>query len=192
MKTISRYEMMKTMEVREMMGKINQLGYIVKDIGGALDFWVNVLGVGPWAAVKDMKPDNYIYRGEPGELVMDVAVANSGELQIELIQVKSTSPNFYQEGFDKGMNGIHHVSFWQDPAHFDEVYNFLLSKGFHLAQSGEVGGPDGKFAYFDHEKYPGYIIEISKLGGPKAIMYRVLEDVCRYWDGEDPVRYFEI
>lgn len=174
------------------MGTISQLGYIVKDLNAALDFWVKVLGVGPWAVVKSLKPTNVIYRGNPGELEMNCAVANSGDLQIELIQPISTTPNFYQECFDKGMNGIHHVSFWQDPAHFDEVYNYLQGKGFQLAMSGEIGGPDGKFAYLDNEKYPGVIVEISKLGGPKAIMYKVLADVCRYWDGEDPIRYFEI
>ncbi len=176
----------------EMMGTISQLGYIVKDLDAALNFWVKVLGVGPWAVVKDLSPTNFNYRGKPGELVMDCAVANSGDLQIELIQSKSKSPNFYTECLEKGMTGIHHVSFWQDPAHFDDAYNHLVSNGFKLAQSGEVGGPDGKFAYLDNENYPGVIIEISKLGGPKAIMYRVLADVCRYWDGEDPIRYFEI
>ena len=38
-------------------GKVCQNGYVVRDITAAMDHWINVMGVGPWFYIEDVKTD---------------------------------------------------------------------------------------------------------------------------------------
>jgi hypothetical protein len=67
-------------------GAVAQNGYVVRDIRAAMDHWINVMGVGPWFYIDRVKTDYFRYRGKDSGLEMSVALANSGDLQIELIQ----------------------------------------------------------------------------------------------------------
>jgi hypothetical protein len=44
-------------------GAVSQNGYVVRDIGAAMDHWVNVLGVGPWFYIDRVKTDYFRHRG---------------------------------------------------------------------------------------------------------------------------------
>ena len=44
------------------------------------------MGVGPWFYIDRVKTDYFRHRGKDSGLEMSVALANSGDLQIELIQ----------------------------------------------------------------------------------------------------------
>jgi hypothetical protein len=67
-------------------GAVCQNGYVVRDIRAAMDHWVNVMGVGPWYYIDCVKTDYFRHRGRDSSIEMSVALANSGDLQIELIQ----------------------------------------------------------------------------------------------------------
>ena len=54
------------------------------------------------------------YRGQKTAPVVSIAFANSGELQIELIQQEDESPSIYKEFTDGGGIGFHHVAFWSE------------------------------------------------------------------------------
>ena len=43
---------------------------------------------------------------------MSVALANSGDLQIELIQQRNDAPSMYKEFLDSGREGLQHMSYW--------------------------------------------------------------------------------
>jgi hypothetical protein len=64
-------------------GPIRQVGHVVRDIDQAIAAWV-AMGVGPWYVVRD-RVQRAVYRGKPCEITMSIALANSGELQLELI-----------------------------------------------------------------------------------------------------------
>ena len=76
-------------------GPIRQIGYVVTDLDQALANWVE-LGVGPWLVIRGL-PMQALYRGEPATHAI-ACVSNSGELQVELIQQRTTrrasSPSF--------------------------------------------------------------------------------------------------
>ena len=74
-------------------GAIRQNGYVVRDIQAALDHWINVIGVGPFFYFDQVKIDDFRYRGQPSEAAASIALANSGQLQIELIQPRNTAPS---------------------------------------------------------------------------------------------------
>ena len=67
-------------------GEIRQLGYVVPDIEAAMDHWSRVLGVGPFFYAPRVPVEKFTYKGEPSSPITSVALANSGPVQVELIQ----------------------------------------------------------------------------------------------------------
>ena len=74
-------------------GAVCQNGYVVRDIRAAMDHWVNVMGVGPWFYIDRVKTDWFRHRGVDSGVEMSIALANSGDLQIELIQQRNDAPS---------------------------------------------------------------------------------------------------
>ena len=168
-------------------GQIRQLGYVVKDIEAAMEYWSNTLGVGPWYYNPKVPIKNYQYRGESHEPHNSVALANSGFVQVELIQCRNDVPSMYRDFLQAGNTGLQHVAYWTE--NYDEDLARLTAQGFRAVMSGEVG-ERGRFVYFDTEYHPGTVIELSEVAGPKGKMFDLIRSESEQWDGSDPVRPF--
>ncbi len=169
------------------LGEIRQAGYVVDDIEAAMDYWTRVLGVGPFFYKERVPIENYTYRGESYVPHNSVALANSGPLQIELIQTRNDVPSMYRDFKAAGHRGLQHVAYWTET--YDEDLKRLTGLGFKPVMSGEVG-ERGRFVYFDTEYHPGTVIELSEVAGPKGTMFRLIKEASEGWDGRDPVRPF--
>ena len=140
-------------------GGVCQNGYVVRDIESAMKHWIEVMGVGPWFYIEDVKTDWFKHRGVASDMRMSVALANSGDLQIELIQQRNDAPSMYREFLDAGHEGLQHMSYWT--TEYQSLYNHALSLGYVVGHEGSIGGEKGRFAYFDTQQHPGTIVEIS-------------------------------
>ena len=169
------------------LGEIRQLGYVVPDIEAAMNYWSRVLGVGPWFYNPKVPIVNYRYRGEAHQPHNSVALANSGALQVELIQTRNDVPSMYRDFLTAGNTGLQHVAYWTES--YDADLARLTAQGFKPVMSGEVG-ERGRFIYFDTEYHPGTVIELSEVAGPKGTMFRMIREASEGWDGRDPVRSF--
>ena len=169
------------------LGEIRQLGYVVPDIEAAMDYWSRTLGVGPWFYNPRVPIVNYRYRGEAHAPHNSVALANSGFVQVELIQTRNDVPSMYRDFLQAGRTGLQHVAYWTED--YDADLKRLQRQGFKAVMSGEVG-ERGRFVYFDTEYHPGTVIELSEVAGPKGRMFDLIRDASRGWDGRDPVRAF--
>ena len=168
-------------------GEIRQLGYVVHDIEAAMAYWSETLGVGPWFYNPQVPIRNYTYNGEPYEPHNSVALANSGFVQVELIQTRNDVPSMYRDFLRAGNTGLQHVAYWTTD--YDADLERLLSQGFKPVMKGEVG-ENGRFIYFDTEYHPGTVIELSEVAGPKGKMFDMIRAASENWDGQDPVRPF--
>ena len=168
-------------------GEIRQAGYVVDDIEAAMDHWSRVLGVGPFFYNERVPIENYVYRETRYEPHNSVALANSGPLQIELIQTRNDVPSMYRDFKQSGKSGLQHVAYWTDE--YDADFARLTAQGFIPAMGGEVG-ERGRFIYFDTEYHPGTVIELSEVTGPKGRMFDLIRAASLGWDGTDPVRPF--
>jgi len=74
-------------------GGIHQNGYVVSDLDAAIGYWTTVVGVGPFYRLDHAPLDYFSYQGEPSTPDLDIALANSGDLQIELIQQLNDAPS---------------------------------------------------------------------------------------------------
>ncbi|NIC07016.1 VOC family protein [Billgrantia bachuensis] len=169
------------------LGAIRQLGYVVTDIEEAMDHWSRVMGVGPFFYNPRVPIENYTYEGQRYEVHNSVALANSGFIQVELIQTRNDAPSMYRDFLQAGRTGLQHVAFWTED--YDTDLAAMEAQGFRVKMSGEVG-VNGRFAYFDREYHPGTVIELSEVRGPKGDMFRLIREASQDWNGSDPVRPF--
>ncbi len=167
-------------------GAIRQNGYVVRDLDAAVDHWVNVMGVGPWFYFERVAIDYFRHRGQPSGMEMSVALANSGDLQIELIQQRNDAPSMYKEFLDSGREGLQHVAYWT--REYQSLYDRALSLGYKVGHEGQIGGELGRFAYFDTQAHPGSVIELSDISGSKGVFFEYVRTSSIDWDGSDPIR----
>jgi hypothetical protein len=170
-----------------LLGSIRQLGYVVDDIEAAMAHWHEVMGVGPWFYNPKVPIENYRYGGEAHEVHNSVALANSGPMQVELIQTRNGAPSMYRDFMQAGHRGLQHVAYWTQD--YDADLARMEGAGFNVQMSGQVGA-NGRFAYFDREAHPGTVIELSEVMGPKGRMFDMIRTASQDWDGRDPVRPF--
>lgn len=166
-------------------GRIAQIGYVVRDIDAAMDHWLT-LGVGPWFYVDRTPVENFRYRGVESDLQMSVALANSGDVQLELIQQRNDAPSMYQDFLNAGHEGAQHIAYWTTD--FQKLYDKALSAGFVVGQEGQIGGETGRFAYLETEREPGTVVEISDISGNKGQLFKYIREVAESWDGSEPIR----
>jgi len=168
-------------------GDIRQNGYVVRDIESAMAHWTDILGVGPWFYVEQAPITDFFYRGEPSEIKVSIALANSGALQIELIEQRNDAPSLYKDFLDAGNEGLQHVAYWTETYRTDRAS--LIEQGYEVGHEGKTGDY-GAFCYFLTETHPGTVVEISDIGGPKKTLFEAIALAAKDWDGSHSVRSF--
>ncbi len=118
---------------------------------------------------------------------MSIALANSGDLQIELIQQTNDAPSLYRDFLDAGHEGLQHLAFWT--VDYQGLYDRALAEGYGVGHEGQIGGAQGRFAYFDTPSaHPGAMVEISDISGNKGRFFEHIRRAALAWDGADPIR----
>ena len=169
------------------LGPVRQNGYVVRDMEAAIRHWVELVGVGPWFLIDRVELDWFRHRGEDSRPELSIALANSGPLQLELIVQHDDAPSLYREFLDAGHEGLQHVAFWSTA--YQALFDEMIGAGYALGHEGQIGGPAGRFAYFDvPEAPPGSVIEISDVSGGKGRFFDHIRRVAETWDGKDPIR----
>jgi hypothetical protein len=166
-------------------GPLRQMGYVVRDIEKAMQHWIDVVGVGPWFYTDRLPVDTFTYRGARHDGIhLSVALANSGDVQLELIQQRCQTPSMYQEFLGAGHEGLQHWSSW--PEDYDAIYQRALASGYTLGQEGT--SPRGRFVYFGEEGHPGTVIEMAHLTPTRRRIFDQIREAAVGWDGRDPIR----
>ncbi len=134
---------------------VRQIGLVVRDLEKTADFYYSTFGIGPFSIVPEVKFDGVILRGQPTNSRIKVAFADSGPLQIELIQPLE-GENIYTEFLRSGNEGLHHLGF--------EVDNFEGMMAKFKRQGIEPlfwkSYRSMAFAYLDTGKIGGVIVEL--------------------------------
>lgn len=165
-------------------GEIRQMGYVVRDIEAALRHWVEVLGVGPWFYVERLPVEDFTYRGRPSDPHVSIALANSGRMQVELIQQRNDAPTMYRDFLAAGREGLQHVCTW--PENYDEMLSRALADGIAAGQSGN--SPRGPFVYLETEAHPGTVVELAAMTPMRRRQFAAIETAAAGWDGTEPIR----
>jgi len=167
-------------------GPIRQIGYIVSDLDAALSPWVE-LGVGPFFVMRGI-PIRASYRGAPCEVTISMALANSGEMQIELIQQDDDTPSVYTEFLQGDGPGYHQLAYWTED--FDGTMSAVRAAGWEVVWLGDedVGT---RFAYVELPNGPTHVSQVIEIMEDNEItsgMGKFVRDAAVDWDGQDPIR----
>ena len=166
-------------------GPLRQMGYVVRDIEAAMRHWVEVCGVGPWFYADRLPVTAFTYRGMRHDGIhLSVALANSGDVQLELIQQRCQTPSMYRDFLGAGREGLQHWSSW--PEDYHAIYQRALTSGYTVGQEGE--SPRGPFVYFGNEGHPGTVIEMAELTPTRRRIFDRIRLAAVGWDGSDPIR----
>ena len=166
-------------------GPLRQMGFVVRDIDKAMRHWVEVCGVGPWFYAEKLPLDAFRYKGKNyDDIHLSIALANSGDVQLELIQQRDEHPSMYRDFLAAGHEGLQHWSSW--PENYRELYDRAIAGGWKVGQEGDT--PRGPFVYFLDEGHPGTVIEMAEATPTRRRIFDAVRRAAIGWDGRDPIR----
>ena len=168
-------------------GEIRQLAFIVTDIDAAMRYWAGTLGVGPFFIKRRIAFSNFIYRGNPSPSPsVSIALANSGFIQIELIQQHDDAPSIYKDYLEFSEGGLQHVSSWVTTQELLTKKAELPGRGYSIIQECTIPSSGVQLVYFGTENpSANFIFEVADLMEPDQYS-RVLgiRSAHEQWNGE--------
>ncbi|MFX0077536.1 MAG: VOC family protein, partial [Candidatus Hermodarchaeota archaeon] len=153
--TVMCQEKMSELNLRNL--KINQLGYIYKDIRKQAKILEENLGL-PKFAFLENKPTKYNYRGKETIIQTTIGFSRFLSVQVELIQLIS-GDCIFKEFIDAGKEGLHHFGVFVDDV--DAVVKEYLERGYSVVHEGITAGVQ-KVAYIDTYNDFGVYIEFQQ------------------------------
>ena len=166
--------------------QIFQSAWVVADFEAAAEQWASLYGVGPFYVMDFESGPELRYRGQPGVLQMQVAWAQAGDVQVELINPVSTEPNVYRDLVPAGETRFHHVCYWSRD--YDQDLAAMNAAGFVTAMAS--GPANARFAYFDTSAVNGHMIEILEVDPGIQGLFAKVSYAAREWDGSRLLRPF--
>lgn len=165
-------------------GRIVQLGYLVDDLDAAVATRLRQFNLGPWTIFRNTRLDGH-YRGAATTVLIDVALAYQGDLQVELIKLRSGGPSPYATA-DGPILGLHHVASLVDD--LDAAVALAIDRG--LVPAFEAGNAAVRVAYLETGE-PGVLHELIE-GRDMAAMIAAGIEAARHWDGTQAVTEIDL
>jgi catechol 2,3-dioxygenase-like lactoylglutathione lyase family enzyme len=163
---------------------IVQLAWVVNDLEEAAHRFSRIYGCGPFLMNRHIQLGNPCYRGEPVRTDFSTALAQAGEVQIELVEQHDDTPSVYRDLHPAGSEGFHHVAVLvPDVALEVERYRAL---GFATGVTGRFG--TAEFAYVDTAPAIGHMIEILPDNDLLRGFFGAVRQAAETWDGSNPIR----
>jgi methylmalonyl-CoA/ethylmalonyl-CoA epimerase len=165
-------------------GPIMQNGYVVRDWRAAAEHWSEVLGVGPFFVMEHIAFSECSYRGRPSAIDMTVAIAYSGEHQIELVEQHDDAPSIYRDFLADSPEGLQHVG-----ALVDDLEAVIAARGWQERVVQRVVTAAGmRAAYVDTVSHGGTMIELIEKNDVMLSAFDYMRRTAREWNGERPIR----
>ena len=165
-------------------GPIMQSSFVVPDWREAALHWAETLGVGPFFVFEHIAFAELRYRGEPTAIDMSVAIAYSGELQIELVEQHDDTRSIYPDFLSEHAPGLQHVGALTADLERALDDNALRAK---IVQDG-ITATGLRFAYVDTVLHNGSMLEIIEADAGTRDAFEYMKETARHWDGSDPLR----
>ena len=164
--------------------KILQMAYVVNDVEAAATRWMETFGIGPFFILDRPQVGNPLYRGRPQHVEFSAALAQAGDIHIELIQQHCDAPSCYRDLIPKGKEGFHHKGVIVDD--YEAELARYRALGFEVASSGEFGPL--KFCYVDTSSVLGGMVEVLENLPFIHNYFARVRAAAESWDGTRPLR----
>ncbi len=166
-----------------MQAKLNivQNCYVVRDLEAACERMHRLYGIGPFVGGVEAELGDHAYRGEPTEPIRLRGVfVQSGDLNIELVQLLSTTPSAFHDMFSNGAEGFHHVAtFCED---YERDRDEFVAQGYRVASEFTTAF-GAKICYIDARSTLGHMIELYPENTVIRGMYAQARREAETWNG---------
>jgi hypothetical protein len=166
-------------------GEVTQNGYIVEALDEAISYWTSVLGIGPFFIIPSLKFERYSYNGVDSQPEIRLALANSGGLQIELIEQINDAPSYYRGFLDRFGPGLQHMSVWTTT--YEDDVRRHRERGVTLIVEAVLAG-GARASFHGDESVAGAVMEVLELTPELSRIFAMIREAAMGWDGADPVR----
>lgn len=137
---------------------VEQIGIVVDNVDRAMEHFTAIFGWGPFR-IREVDMKGFTYGDRPGHCRLKMAFANSGPIEIELIQVLEGETPHSEFLRQKG-EGLHHLRFRVD--NYNELLADLSREGvepvFHQVLPGLAS-----YAYLNTDKVGGVTFELLQM-----------------------------
>jgi hypothetical protein len=164
--------------------RVIQASWVVDDIERTALEWVRATGIGPFFLFSKIPVEEPTYRGTPTTIDFSVAIAQAGDLQIELVSQQSDGPSAYRDLIAKGRSGFHHVALYCHD--YDADLRAYVERGFVPAVEGQFAGK--RFCYVDTSAALGCMVELIEDSPVQVEFFARIAAAARDWDGQQPIR----
>ena len=165
--------------------QIMQNSWIVRDLDAAVEHWLKTTGIGPFYLVKGVTIEDQLYRGQPTHIEVSYALAQAGEIQVELVCQHNDVPSAYRDTVPADAEmAFHHMAIYTGD--YDADLAAYQAAGAEVAFSGGFAGK--RFCYVDTSRTIGCMIELIEHSEAQDSFFTLLRESARDWDGTDPIR----
>ncbi len=161
-----------------------QVSFVVDDIHEAMEHWLNSAGIGPFFLVQGVTIEDQVYRGQPTQLDVSYALAQMGDIQLELVCQHNDTPSVYRDTVPAGTSGFHHMAIYTD--NYDRDLAEYTATGAEVAFSGSFGGK--RFCYADTSGTVGCMVELIEKNEAHDDFFARIRAAAVDWNGSDPIR----
>lgn len=165
------------------LGELMQIAFVPEDFDGAIQHWLS-MGAGPFFLLEDNQAEWVSAFGVELPLVLDIAMGNWGDMQIEIIRQKSAGKTIYSEWREAGREGVHHTCIMVSD--MDVARAACHAQGFEIVHEGRHGGSE--WLYADTGGGPGTLLEVLRMPPGVPTMADMTRAAARDWNGAEPVR----
>jgi methylmalonyl-CoA/ethylmalonyl-CoA epimerase len=147
------------MSAKSTFRKILQVGIVVKDSEATARRYWEEFGIGPWRFYT-LDPSNtpgMTFRGKPVEHAFRAALAEIGDVTLELIE-PIEGPSVYTEHLEQHGEGLHHLAFAVED--YGQACEVLTRRGYDELQHGRPYDVND-YSYFDTSRVLGFITELA-------------------------------
>ena len=138
----------------------------------------------PFIILEHLDLNDVYYNGNDTNIDFSVALAYSGDIQIELIKQHCETPSIYNDYVNNKKNTVHHFCTFSKDINKD-IRDFEDS-GYKNIQGGRTQD-GGSFAYLDKENNFGAILEIAQLSEGGYAMFEMIKNASKNWDGKNTI-----
>ena len=124
------------------LGRVGQIGIVVRDIRASIEAYWRTLGIGPWKVYTNGPPPlrNVTYYGRPASYRVRVALAHTETGVVELIQYLE-GDSIHRDFLATHGEGVEHLGIYVP--NLDEALARYRSQGLTALQMGIVSGNPG-------------------------------------------------
>jgi Glyoxalase/Bleomycin resistance protein/Dioxygenase superfamily len=164
--------------------EVVQNAYVVPDLAEGAQRFHELYGTGPFLVGRGIEMREAVYRGKPvtEPIIIDVALAQAGEISLELITQVSGAPSAFRDMFPDGGPGLHHVATWARD--WEAERQAYLDAGLEIAMES-LGRGDYTISFIDARPALGHMIELYPDHQDLRRLYGRIRDLATTWDGRE-------